>query len=175
MQQKNDKTSPNQSDQISKEQLKKNILNYKLKKQNQNNFFVQQILIVIQDITTCLPENTSFEDIKQLVQKLQSILEYSELQGQYEIRLKHILMLLNTLSNSIIKNCDIKLEISLFCFGDSLLPLPAYQIRNIISKNIQSSFIMFKSIPKSGKTILISGMLAQISSKNKKRFYYSII
>ncbi|CAL5980979.1 Ankyrin_repeat protein 3 [Hexamita inflata] len=150
--------------------------NYELKDQVNDNKLVKQILQVILDISECLPENINYGDLLQLLEKkMRSIMEYVEVLGELndKARLIHVLQLLNTFLNAIISGSNVLLDISLFCLGDSPIPLPVYKIRSQIMKNAASAFMMFESAPGSGKTLMISAFISQLPQvlKDKKRLY----
>ncbi|CAL6074304.1 Conserved_hypothetical protein [Hexamita inflata] len=110
-------------------------------------------------------------EIEILWERFQNILNYSD---QNE-NLKLINWFLNSFSNAVIQRQDIKLEVRLFSFGRTTLPLPIYQLRNRILQGHDSPMIIIKSSNGSGKSLLFPIFMMQLhqikgQSDNKRIF-----
>ncbi|CAL6036336.1 Conserved_hypothetical protein [Hexamita inflata] len=110
-------------------------------------------------------------EIEILWERFQNILNYSD---QNE-NLKLINTFLNSFSNAVIQRQDVKLEVRLFSFGRTTLPLPIYQLRNRILQGHGSPIIIIKSSNGSGKSLLFPIFIMQLhqikGQSDNKRIY----
>ncbi|CAL6076767.1 Pre-mRNA_splicing factor RNA helicase [Hexamita inflata] len=143
------------------------IQQYKWPQSLQNNIYCKQSQQIIIDILNNLPKDQLFTSLTDLLQeKIFSILAFIEdLQAVTQANSQQwvqIVNYLNSFLNALVNKVDVTLEIRMFCFGKSMLPLPVYQLRNRVLQNRGSPFTILQSSTGSGKTTLFPAFMTQL-------------
>ncbi|CAL5979171.1 Nonsense-mediated_mRNA decay protein [Hexamita inflata] len=132
-----------------------------------------QIKTCLIDIVKILVIEGKHDDISQMLEKrIKNIIDHShsvtiKYQHQPAVKeLKRILMFLNQFINALNNKENNVIEVRMFCFGNTNLPLPVYQLRNRFL-NKGSSFLVIQSSTESGKTMLIPIFMIKQLRNNK--------
>ncbi|CAL5979138.1 Pre-mRNA_splicing factor RNA helicase [Hexamita inflata] len=133
----------------------------------QNNKYCIQLISTMTDILQKLPADQLFTSILDCLQQrfiniLDCIEDLQTVTTTNKYQWDQITQYINSFSNSILNKVNIALEIRMFCFGKSMLPLPVYQLRNRVLQNRGSPFTIVQSSTGSGKTTLFPAFLTQL-------------
>ncbi|CAL6051262.1 Pre-mRNA-splicing_factor ATP-dependent RNA helicase [Hexamita inflata] len=137
-----------------------------------NDDYCFQIKTCLLDIVKILVIEGKHEEISQMLGKrIKSIIDHAhsvtiKYQHQSVQELKRILMFLNSFINALNNKENNVIEVRMFCFGNTTLPLPVYQLRNRFL-NKGSSFLVIQSSTGSGKTMLIPIFMLNQLRNNK--------